>query len=411
MSQISEVDNDTNSWEYLPDTDIFYQYFNQNDLIELSKACKKYRAQLKFQVLKKLNIDNRVHGYLNITTCDKKRVYESIIDSLKLDFANNFHLVREVIIKYGFTSEFACDFFTLFPKISSIKINSSGNHSLRNLITTLHGSKCLKHVSINSNFRRFNPLSENIYYSFFYQLKSIHISVPPLLAETKLPFDIIDSSYTNLKCLTVVDNRMLSKLSNGISSLLYVKFSHEYQFSLEELKNFISNSIQLKQISISDRHLDEKIINSILALKNLYKLEISFSRSEMVNFNMYIENYSIKHFMYAGYGPMSYNTIVFNILKMCKNLKIYQVSNVECYEDVMRSEFPVIDTLLLSRLFCSSMSKLVPKPSKFNKIKFRGGCRFGTIADQLLKYPNVEWVPKQDYTRETDEFTFINKIF
>ncbi|KXN65431.1 hypothetical protein CONCODRAFT_20733 [Conidiobolus coronatus NRRL 28638] len=411
MIQISAADNNTNNWEYLPDTDIFYQYFKQNDLIELSKVCKNYRAFLKPQVLKKLHIDNRVHSYLDICTYDKKRAYENIIDSLKINYADNFNLVREVIIKYGFTSEFACDFFALFPKISSIKINSSGSHSLKNLINTLHNSKYLKHVSINSNFRRFSPLLDDVYHSFFYQLKSIHISVPPLLVETQLPFDIINSSYTNLKRLTVVNSRILSKLSNGIPYLLYVEFSHEYQFNLAELKSFISNNYQLNQISISDRHLDEKIINSILTLKNLYKLEIAFSRPEMISFNICIENYSIKHFIYTGYGLINYNSVIFDILKMCKNLKVYQVSNVECYEDVMRNEFPVIDTLLLSRLFYSNISKLVPKSSKFNQIKFVGGCRFGTIYDQLLKYPDVKWVPKQGYTRETDEFTFMNKLF
>jgi hypothetical protein len=399
------------AWLYLPDKDTLCNYFNQNDLIELSIVCKNYRIQLKSQVLKKLNIDTRTIKLLNIHSQNNNREHEYIINRLKFDFAEDFHLVRQVIIDIGFSNKFANDFFALFPKISSIKIVSYLYYGINDLIRTLQNLKHLQHVALNSEFNYANPLLDSDYYNFFYPLKTIKITTYSRIYNEMLPLHIVDSSFTNLECLTIVNDQILSKLSNGIPSLLYVEFCQNYKFNLTELNSFIFNNLQLKQISIPDRHLDEKIINSILTLKNLYKLEIIFSRSDLNSFNIYTVNYSIKHFIYIGYGLLNHNSSASKVLKMCKNLKVYQVSDIKCYEDSMRNEFPVIDTLLLSRLFYSNVSRLIPRQSKFNQIKFSGGCRFGTIADQLLKYPNVKWVPKQDYNRDTDEFTFYNKLF
>ncbi|KXN66063.1 hypothetical protein CONCODRAFT_12176 [Conidiobolus coronatus NRRL 28638] len=328
------------AWIYLPDTYTLSNYFKQNDIVELSKVCKNYRTQLKSRVLKRLNINTRTIKLLNIHSMSNRHEHEYIINSLRLGFAESFHLVRQVIIDIGFSNKFACDFFVMFPKLSNIKIVSYLYYDINDLIRTLRSLEQLQHITLNSEFNYANPLLDKDYYNFFYPLKTIKISTYSRIYNEMLPLHIIGTSFINLECLTVVNNRILSKLSNGIPSLLYVEFCQNYQFDLTELNNFISNNLQLKQISISDRHLDEKVINSILNLKNLYKLEIIFSRSEINSFNTYIENYSIKHFIYTGYGFIRYNNAVYDILKMCKNLNVYQVSDIKCYEDSMREEFP-----------------------------------------------------------------------
>ncbi|KXN66064.1 hypothetical protein CONCODRAFT_12177 [Conidiobolus coronatus NRRL 28638] len=411
MSQIIENNNNNNNnWEYLPDIPTFTQYFKQNDLIELSKVSKGYRSQLKPQALRKVNIDDRVIKYLKLYTKDNNYQYENAIIYLRSDFGNNCHLVREVVIYRWFSNDLAKDLFTLLPRISNIKIIDCQCYGLKNLISILQDYKYLKHVSITSSFRKFKPLLDSVYYSFFYRLSSIHMVIPQYLAESQLPFDIIDSNYVNLKRLTIVNNRILSKLSNCIPSLLYVEFSHEYQFDSKILKNFITNNPQLRQISICDWNLNENIVNCLLALRNLYKLEILFKGHEIDSSKLDTENYSIKHITYKKHWRYYYSTAVPQILKLCKNLKVCEISDIKCYEHLARDDFPIIDTLLLSELSNCDLSELTLGLTKFNRLKFRGSYKFGEIFDQLPQYPNIEWVPKQEYTKETDEFTLIKKF-
>jgi hypothetical protein len=400
---------EVHAWVYLPNTDTLPQYFKQNDLIELSKACKSYRFQLKSQVLRRVNINTRVIKLLNIRSQHKKHEHERIINSLRFDFAESFHLVSHVIIKISFSNEYICKFFALFPKISNIKIIGHLRYGFNNLITTLHNSKHLEHIILSPKFTTFNSKLNSVYFSLFYRLKSINIECSSCKNGEKLPIDIIDSSFINLERLTVVNDHMLSKLSNGAPYLLYVEFFQKYYFNMEELNSFFTNNYQLKQVSISSNNLDENVVNSILALGNLYKLEIKCYGYRACNLKIYTENFSIKHFVYDGFEFVHFNAAITNILKMCKSLEVYQIFDIKYYDCIMSNEFPLIDTLLLTNLFYSNINKLVPKFSKFNKVKFRDGCRFGTIACQLLKYTYIQWAPKQDYSNDTDEFTLIRK--
>ncbi|KXN65432.1 hypothetical protein CONCODRAFT_12970, partial [Conidiobolus coronatus NRRL 28638] len=296
LKDISEI----KSWEYLPDTDTLSQYFKQNDLIELSKVCKNYRTHLKSKVLKKISINTRVIKLLNIRSQHKKYEYESIINSLRLDFDQSFNLIRHVIIKISFSNEYICEFLALFPKVSNIKIISHLRYGFNNLITALHNSKHLEHVILSPKFATFNSKLDNTYFSFFYRLKSINIECYSSMKSEKLPIDVINSSFNNLERLTVVNDSMLSKLSIGAPSLLYVDFFQKFYFNMTELNHFFSNNLQLKQITISSNNLDDNVVNSMLALRNLYKLEIKCYGYRVDTLNICTENFSIKHFIYDG---------------------------------------------------------------------------------------------------------------
>jgi hypothetical protein len=401
----SEID----SWVYLPDTDILPQYFKQNDLIELSKACKIYRIQLKPQVLKKLFINTRTAKLLNTRPLDTKYALDDIMSRLRLELAGNYHLIKQAVIEIGFSNKFGSDLISLFTKISDISIISYSMYEVKDLIIALQDLENLQHITLNSEFCYTVSFRDSSYYSFFYQFKSIHISVSSQLVNEKLPFDILDSGFVNLESVKIFNTRMLSRLSSGVSSLLHVEFSQEYQFDMGELKIFILNNPQLKQITISTNNLDIDIFNCIIYLKSLYKLELKYYKF-MNNLKTFIENYSIRHFVYDGQGSLDFNSGISGIIKMCKNLEIYQISDMRYYDGIMSNEFPVVDTLLLTRLFYCDMKKLLPKLLNFNQLKFKDGCKFGSIAYQLLKCTDTQWTSKQSYSNETDEFTLIKKI-
>ncbi|KXN65433.1 hypothetical protein CONCODRAFT_12971 [Conidiobolus coronatus NRRL 28638] len=228
--------SENKSLEYLPDTDTLSQYFKQNDLIEISKACINYRTQLKSQALKKLYINTKTAKLLNIRAIQTKYALDDIMNRLKLEFYGNYHLVKQTVIEIGFSNKFGYDFISLFTKISNINIISYNSYELKSLIITLEDSEHLQHITLNLKFNYAIPFTDSDFYNLFYQFKSIHISVSPQLVNEKLPIDIIDSSFTNLKSVKIVNTRMLTKLSSGIPSLLHVEFSQEYQFDISELK-------------------------------------------------------------------------------------------------------------------------------------------------------------------------------
>jgi hypothetical protein len=397
------------AWVYLPEADILSKYFKQNDLIELSKVCQKYRAQLKPQVLKKLLINYRILELLNISPLYNSNGFEDIINCLRFGFAGDYHLVKQVALDISLTTKFAYDLFSLFDKSLNIKILSRERYNLKGCIEVLNNLKNLQHITLSSEFDNFNSVLDDECHNLFYKLKSIEIYVPSTMINEESPFDIIDSSFTNLKSLTIVNNHILYKLSNGMPSLLIVKFYYGYQFDTTELNKFFCSNPQLKQIYISSINLDENVINSILALKNLYKLELMFLRPKLNDFNIYMENYSIKHFIYTGSRVRDYNVSI-GVLKMCKNLKVYETSSISNYDSVIGSEFPKIGILLLRDMFYCDIDILSEKFTRFNQVKFRDGCKFEYIADQLLNYPDIEWVPKQEYTRGTNEFTLVRKL-
>jgi hypothetical protein len=337
-------------------------------------------------------------------------VYEGVINRLKLDFAGCYHLVNQVTIDIDFSIKFALNFFNLFTKLSSVKILSSNSYDLKNLIRILYSLEYLKHITLSSKFIRFNPLLNSGYHKFLYRLKSIKLTGPSSFANEKLPFDIINSNFANLECLTLVNNRILSKISNGLSSLLYVEFSQDYHYEKTRLNEFISNNPQLKQISIPEISLDGDIINSIISLKNLYKLEIFSSGNLENSFNIHTENYSIKHFIYDHYWCIQDNTRIFDILKMCKSLEIYQTSNIAFTDIYKMYGYPKVKTLVLKNISDFNSKGVLFILSKFSQVKFRNGCKFGDIADQLQKYNNIKWKPNLDYSRDTDEFTLVKRL-
>ncbi|KXN66060.1 hypothetical protein CONCODRAFT_12172 [Conidiobolus coronatus NRRL 28638] len=397
------------TWIYLPEPKTLSQYFNSNDLIELSKVCKKYRNQLKSQVLRTITIPQDCGKLYDSGPSFSKYTFDYIMDYMKRDLFNNTHLVKEIMFQHCLTVQLTKDIFALFPKISRITI-SNRNHSLKALAEVLYDSNYLEHITLRANSKAYVSLSSK-FTKFFKNLKSVKLIVFPEVFSDTLQFDIIDSSFSNLRYLTIANNSMLTKLSNGFPSLVFVEFTEHYLFEKAELLKFIINNPQLKKLTIATDSLNCKITNSILRSNSLHELHLTKNTGyNEIDFTNCTENLNIKHLKYSG---LIYNEIVIGIVKACKNLEAFEMckSSYRCL-----AQFRKIEKLLQTHTLLISysdnacnISSFLSKLTKINNIKFINGCKLGEIVDKLQEYDNNKWVPKQAYSMYTDEFTLVRR--
>jgi hypothetical protein len=406
--------NNYNNWSSLPEVAIrvLSLYFKQSDIIELSKVCVYYRNLLRPCALKSIIIPyiDENKPIINIGPFNSLNKSEAIINCLAEDFKGSCYLVKEVALKSDYSNQFVNNLLTLFQKVSVIECYRSRGFNLNGFVEALSNSKSLQHITYKSRYAKYNPLEENIDYNFFHQLKSIRLSVLSLVDRIS-PFDAIDSSYSNLRCLTVTSNHMLDKLSNGLPSLRSVKFEG-CTFAKDPLLKFICNNPELKKISISSDDLDEDIATSILVLEKLVLLEIHDNiLTDIFNFNIRTKNYSIRHFKYNGCGI---NQNILNIVKSCNNIKyfeLYDILLIQTLQKIIEEKYPLIDTLLINRPFkVSDILQLIANLTKFNRVKFRNCCRFEDLYEVCKNLESFGWMPKQHYSRDTDEFTLIRKL-
>jgi hypothetical protein len=398
-----------NNWVYLPEPSILSQYFNSSDLIELSKVCKKYRNQLKSRVLRSIIIPQDCGRLYDSGPSFSKYTFNYIMDYMKRDLSNSTHLVKEVIFQHCLTIQLTKDIFSLFPKISRITILNR-SHSLKALAEVLYDSNYLQHITLRANSKAYVSLSSK-FGKFFKNFKSVKLIVFPDVFNDILQFDIIDSSFSNLRYLTIANNTMLAKLSNGFPSLLFVEFTEHYLFEKAELLKFIMNNPQLKKLTIATDNLNYDVINSILNLNSLYELHLTKNTGyNIIDFTNCTENLSIKHLKYSG---LIYNRVVIGIVKMCKNLEAFEMCK-SSYRSL--AQFKKVEKLIeiyALSISCSdnacNISSFISKLAKINKIKLINGCKLGEIVDELQKYSDNMWVPKQGYSMYTDEFTLVRR--
>jgi hypothetical protein len=410
QSSISSV-NIVKSWVYLPEPRTLSQYFNSNDLIELSKVCKKFRNQLKSQALKAIIIPQNCGKLYDIfnESCTYHYKFNDVKHRLKSDLLECHHLVDQVIFKHSITPQFVKDFFALFPNISRVTIENK-SYNLKCLIEILHHTKSLYYINLRINSINYESIKAD-FHKFCKQLKSLKLIVPYDLDETELKFDFIDLSFTNLSYLTIVNNDVLAKLSDGLPSLRFVEFNEDCYFDKSILLKFILNNPQLKKITLAFGRLNYDIIDLVLKLKELNELNLTLDTEyNEIDISNCTENLTIKHVKCSG---AFYSRSIIEIIKLCKSLKVLEISESSyrfLVEAAHNDELSTIDTLLIPRTFnAPSVCSFLPILNKFNQIKFRNGCNLGEIFDQQMRYSDVKWVPKQSYSSYTDEFTLIRR--
>jgi hypothetical protein len=393
------------------------QYLSQNDLTELSKVCKNYRAQLRPQVLKTMSISNIYQDKYRETqmvSFKSGRKVENTINRLRDDLRGFHSLVRKVILKLELPKQFTSEFFALFSEISHVVAYISQSSSLNNLIESLNSLTSIKHFTLYSIPGNFNTLGHNVNYKFFHSLNSIKLYSDDDIDDLEFPFSIVDSTFTNLKYLTITNNQTLSKLLNGLPSLICAEFFDGCDLNNAELYMFIINNPQLKEIAILSDYLGDDIINSILILQRLYKLRIidRYSTNEK-QLRIKTESYSLKHFTYVayGYGYSRDSQNIVGIIKVCKNLKVFETDNstlTSSFGTVINQNFPEINTILVNIPSYVRDISTLSKLTKFKELKFRNGFKFRDLY-KFKRSWELLWEPKYEYSYDTNEFTLIRK--
>jgi hypothetical protein len=417
MSKNGRVKNkNVISWIDLPELVLctLSQYFNRNDVIKLSKICKSYRKHLLIQSLRTITIpsfEDYAIFNIDIGLFNTENIYEFIINSLKNDFNGKHHLVKELVFKIDFPDNFSTEIFSLFPRVSDLKILEYQDYSFNKLIDILSSSDCLDSIALKLRFPEFYILDDSVYYNFFYQLKSINLRVHRFMVDLELPFDVIDSNFSNLTSLSVVNQHMLTKLSGGLKSLKSAEFLGEYIFDKEILSTFFYNNSQLKRLSISSGCFDKNVVNSILALKNLEHLELTADMGfNDIDFSSTPENHSIKHITFKG---VCCKQDSITIIKLCKNLQTYEAVSMICiikYTKVINTKFPEINTLILSKAInVTGVKSFLKSVTNFDRVKFRNGFKLGELYKDLFVLERFGWYLKQDYSKGTNEFTLVRK--
>ncbi|KXN65140.1 hypothetical protein CONCODRAFT_13376 [Conidiobolus coronatus NRRL 28638] len=401
------------AWVYLPDINTLSLYLEHNDLIQLSSICKNYRFQLKPLALRKLIVDDirYILPDFDFGLPENHHVFKIMINQLKTDLHGSYSFVKEVVFEEGFSNEFAKEFFKLFPKISKISIfRICGEYSLKNIIKILYNHSYLRHAALECYSTNYKPRDADLIWRFFHKLKTIRLEVASEVVDNELPLGVIDSSFSNLQSLSVVNNRMLNNISNGLSSLVHAELNPEYDFENEILIKFIYNSHKLKKLSISTKQMNQSVINSILRSKGIKHLSIQpCSGFSSIELNNLYKNKSIKRLTIES-SNYEFNPI--KILEACQSietLELVDFSDSLFWHTNWNSYTGKLSSIIFNSLVRSSMLSFIPIITNVNEIKFIKGYNFSTFSKYFESIDCEHWVPKQEYQSDTNEFTLINR--
>ncbi|KXN67109.1 hypothetical protein CONCODRAFT_10878 [Conidiobolus coronatus NRRL 28638] len=113
------------SWEYIPNTDTLLEYLERDDLIELSKCCKRYRNKLECRVLEKLELSiwSRKLDYKYYLEDSEK--CEKVPELLKSDLGEKTKFVKELTLICNMSSAFSEKLIKLLPNIKSLTIEQN----------------------------------------------------------------------------------------------------------------------------------------------------------------------------------------------------------------------------------------------------------------------------------------------
>jgi hypothetical protein len=329
---INQTDKDKAiSWRFLPDTNTLLQYLSRIDLIELSKCCKRYRCQLEYQVLEKLDL---------YTWCENnKEIYEELKQNCKLEDALKF-LKTDLDGKLKFAKKFSLDcevncsfahiFVNLLPNIKSLSLYGSDEYECclgDGSIAILKNMKHLEHVFLSGIEEKTTDYSTDKQI-FPKSLKSFKLDLrfPLVNANTSLTVhDAIDSSYVNLYSLSIVSNRMLQNLACEMPNLKEVEIEIISGLNESNFIEFLNANPQIKRLDTNVVDYTGEIYKTILSLKFLERWHIKNWKSDKMDVNDLLFNYSIKYLKFSGRTPAP---LALKIINSCTNLETLDLRRV-----------------------------------------------------------------------------------
>ncbi|KXN73861.1 hypothetical protein CONCODRAFT_15207 [Conidiobolus coronatus NRRL 28638] len=343
----------------------------------------------------------------------KTNKYRILLNNLKRDLKGKYQLVKEIVYNTGLSGYISKEFVLLFPYVNRIRVLLDFDSSFAILFKLLPKLNYLKHFSLVFLGQEFKTIDSINCKNFLFQLNMLNLEVPNIIAGSKSPFDLVDQSFYNLKRLTIINNSMLINLSKGLPSIRSVEFKANANLEKSQLLKFISNNSQLERLSIPISCFNVSIVDSIMSLCKLYRLELisNLESNSNNNIQIFTDNDSIKYLKYIEKEGYTYNL---EIVKYCKSLEILEICNFQYAEShVLFNTFnlPEIPTLLISQTLDECTTRGILMSAKnFKEIKFRFGRKFSEIYNEINNLKNCDWVPKYGYEKDTDEFTLVKKL-
>jgi hypothetical protein len=400
-------------WEYLPDTVTLVRYLERNDLIELSKSCKRHRKQLERRVFESLSIDNwRKNNWGICKELKNSRNYKKILKYMKTDLGRKIKFVRKFTLRSKINYPFAKKFVNLLPNIKSLVLienedyyyyyededeeeeeDSYINFSERSLITIL---KCMKHLEYVEleEFRKSINDSRSKTQIFPNSLKSLKVYCRGGIngnSARLMIYDNIDSKYENLHFLSIGSNRMLQNLSFGIPNLQAVDIKAE-NLDKANIVGFLKSNSQLKKLNICSCY-NEEIFNVVLSYRYLEYLRICTEGWEEIEVGALSSNYSIKFLTISRSTP---GHLAFKLSNSCKNLKYLELENYHYLNDIDWSKLERrVNILKLSE--CSLSNNVISEIDNsklFNQIRIK--LRYST--NKFVEEYNIDKLNNYKFT-------------
>lgn len=379
-------------WEYLPDTATLPKYLNSTDLIELSMCCKDYRNQLEPSVLENLGTSTWVcNNEEDYEALKNNSCYHKILKLLKSDIGNKLKFVKGFTIYGEINYRFAKKLVKLLSNIKSLKFYLIDYRNCEySILTILKGMKQLEHLSIYIfSYRDRNYTYINKKHVFSKSLKSLRV-ITDYCDDEYLPiYETIDSSYVNLRFLTIGSNKMLENLSYEMPNLKEVELLYSRDLDSIKVAEFLKANPQVTKIFTEFDQPSKAAFKTILSSKSIEHWFVSREYSDEIEINNLPLNYSINHLSIGGY---IFANLALKIINACKNL---ETLNLEDYRNVEEFCWSKLDHKI-NRLEVS-YDTFTPKDFKdFDTLKLFNQIQFNPIFCD------------DDFTNELDGYKFNN---
>jgi hypothetical protein len=314
-------------WEFLPDIlDDLSKHLFRNELIELSKACKSYRTQLKPIIFKTLIVFMHPVSILNSYSDipERKMKFEAIIRDMRKYILNCNFIVKEIHIRSDLPQYFIIELFDLFKDIEHITIVEH----IKLPLSALGNLRKLKHVKFHQTFN--HKISRGTINS----LKDVFKKVETLqihgdwnhLYHNRAIFKI-DSTFTNLTSLILHNPEMLSSFRVHLPALVNVEFSKMlrlYNIEHNNVVEFFETNFKIKKLSIPECMLSNQVIQSLFKLSSLKYLKIDNSVNQSVLKELSgVKNQTIEYLEITDYFCYEDLKLFFSC---CANLNIVEIS-------------------------------------------------------------------------------------
>jgi hypothetical protein len=401
------------NWKYFPDIYQLSQYLLHPDLIQLSLTCSQFRNDLNSSIYRKLELlkgDEVIPGRPNIS--NKEKQFDTLFNVLEEDYLGKYHFVKHCILWEPCSSAFSTKLFSTFTHINKLELYSSGDSISRStLVHILEPLKSLEVLVFDCRFIDSFDVESVPNFKFPTCLKVLDVTGYSVCSLNFAPIEIINGEYTELKKITIVNNDMLASISSSISSLTEVTIFNNQYFCPKLLIQLFSSSPQLEKVSISLEYIESDVINSILSLKKLNRLNIAEYIDEKYNeLSSLTLNTSIKH-LYIG-GDITQN-ILLPILSSIESLDTLEFSGYDFwnFNTIDWSSYNgKISLFVLNAVFFTghNLDILFDSPI-FGKIKFINSFELDFFIKEF-EFDNLEnWKVIQDNPLNETEFFLVRK--